>query len=95
MAIAGALAAEATLLLLDEPTALLDPDSQADVLALIRSLCDRPAAPLTALWVTHRLEELPHSDGSARMERGTAGPWKIGANVARELSPLPMGRGAG
>ena len=95
LAIAGALAAEATLLLLDEPTALLDPDSQADVLALIRALCHRPAAPLTALWVTHRLEELPQSDGAARMERGTVGPWKIGANVARELSPLPMGRGAG
>jgi energy-coupling factor transport system ATP-binding protein len=95
LAIAGALAAEATLLLLDEPTALLDPDSQADVLALIRALCDHPQAPLTALWVTHRLEELPRADGAARMERGTVAPWQTGADVARALSPLPMGRGGG
>ncbi|MEB3156200.1 MAG: ABC transporter ATP-binding protein [Cyanobacteriota bacterium] len=95
LAIAGALAAEATLLLLDEPTALLDPDSQADVLALIRSLCDRQPNPLTALWVTHRLEELAHADGAARMERGCVGPWHDGAELARSFSLLPTGRGGG
>lgn len=95
LAIAGALAAEATLLLLDEPTALLDPESQGDVLALIRALCDRSPAPLTALWVTHRLEELPLADGAARMERGLVGPWRDGASVARELGLLPTGRGGG
>lgn len=95
LAIAGALAAEATLLLLDEPTALLDPDSQADVLALIRTLCGRQPSPLTALWVTHRLEELPHADGAARMDRGTVGAWQSGASMARQLSPLPMGGGGG
>jgi energy-coupling factor transport system ATP-binding protein len=95
LAIAGALAAEATLLLLDEPTALLDPDSQADVLALIRSFCDRQPNPLTALWVTHRLEELAHADGAARMERGRVGPWHDGAELARSFSLLPTGRGGG
>jgi energy-coupling factor transport system ATP-binding protein len=93
LAIAGALAADATLLLLDEPTALLDPDSQADVLALIRSLCDRQPNPLTALWVTHRLEELAHADGAARMEKGRVGPWRLGADLARSFSLLPAGRG--
>jgi energy-coupling factor transport system ATP-binding protein len=95
LAIAGALGAEATLLLLDEPTALLDPDSQADVLALIRSLCDRQPRPLTALWVTHRLEELHHADGAARMELGRIGPWRVGAELARTASLLPTGGGAG
>ncbi|MFN9547137.1 MAG: ABC transporter ATP-binding protein [Cyanobacteriota bacterium] len=95
LAIAGALAAEASLLLLDEPTALLDPDSQGDVLALIRALCRRQPSPLTALWVTHRLEELCQADGAARMERGSAGSWQSGASLARQLSPLPTGRGAG
>jgi energy-coupling factor transport system ATP-binding protein len=95
LAIAGALAADATLLLLDEPTALLDPGSQGDVLGLIRDLCGRPSSPLTALWVTHRLEELPRADGAARMERGTVGPWQDGASLARELSLLPTGRGGG
>jgi energy-coupling factor transport system ATP-binding protein len=95
LAIAGALAAEASLLLLDEPTALLDPDSQRDVLALIRGLCSRGEAPLTALWITHRLEELHHCDGAARMDRGQVGPWQQGADLVRSLSPLPMGGGAG
>jgi energy-coupling factor transport system ATP-binding protein len=93
LAIAGALAAEATLLLLDEPTALLDPDSQADVLALIRALCDRQPCPLTALWVTHRLEELPHANGAACMEQGSVGPWSNGAALARDLCLLPGGGG--
>jgi energy-coupling factor transport system ATP-binding protein len=94
LAIAGALAADATLLLLDEPTALLDPESQADVLALIRGLCRGPD-PLTALWITHRLDELPHADGAAQMERGTVGPWQPGEALARALCPLPTGGGGG
>jgi energy-coupling factor transport system ATP-binding protein len=95
LAIAGALAGEAPLLLLDEPTALLDPDSQRDVLSLIRKLCSRREAPLTALWITHRLEELLHCDGAARMERGEVGPWQTGKDLAHSLCPLPMGGGAG
>jgi energy-coupling factor transport system ATP-binding protein len=95
LAIAGALASEATLLLLDEPTALLDPTSQAEVLALIRGLCRRPEAPLTALWITHRLEELESCDGAARMEEGRIGPWRQGRVLRRELTPLPAGRPEG
>lgn len=95
LAIAGALAAEATLLLLDEPTALLDPESQREVLTLIRRLCSRNEAPLTALWITHRLEELHHCDGAARMDQGKVGPWQEGADMVRTLSPLPTGRAAG
>ena len=88
LAIAGALASEANLLLLDEPTALLDPTSQSEVLALIRRLCSRPEAPLTALWITHRLEELERCDGAARMENGQVGPWRAGDGLRRELTPL-------
>ena len=95
LAIAGALASEATLLLLDEPTALLDPTSQAEVLALIRGLCGRRDAPLTALWITHRLEELESCDGAARMEQGRIGPWRQGSELRRELTPLPAGRPEG
>jgi energy-coupling factor transport system ATP-binding protein len=95
LAIAGALASEATLLLLDEPTALLDPTSQAEVLDLIRTLCSRPSHPLTALWITHRLEELDRCDGAARMEDGRIGPWQPGARLRRNLTPLPAGRAEG
>ncbi|MDM7952484.1 MAG: ABC transporter ATP-binding protein [Cyanobium sp. CZS 25K] len=91
LAIAGALASAATLLLLDEPTALLDPDSQRDVLELIHRLCHRSTSPLTALWITHRLEELERCDGAARMEGGAIGPWQSGESLRRSLAPLPAG----
>ncbi|MEC8215089.1 MAG: ABC transporter ATP-binding protein [Cyanobacteriota bacterium] len=92
LAIAGALASEATLLLLDEPTALLDPDSQASVLAAVQELCRRPDAPLTALWITHRLEELACADGSAQMSEGRIGPWMSGTKLQRRLQHGSSGR---
>ena len=78
LAIAGALASEAKLLLLDEPTALLDPSSQSSVLATVQQLCHRSLNPLTALWITHRLDELDHADGAALMKKGMVGPWEKG-----------------
>lgn len=86
LAIAVALASEAELLLLDEPTALLDPDSQREVLALIRRLTCRAVQPLTALWITHRLEELASCDGAALMRDGRVGAWQPGAALARRLA---------
>ncbi|MEB3235546.1 MAG: ABC transporter ATP-binding protein [Cyanobacteriota bacterium] len=85
LAIAAALASGSDLLLLDEPTALLDPSSQEEILTLLAGLCRRSDKPLTALWVTHRLEELQHCDGAALMERGAAGPWRDGPGLRRQL----------
>ena len=93
LAIAGALASEALLLLLDEPTALLDETSQREVLRLIRDLCDRPQQPITALWITHRLEELRWCDAAAQMERGSVGRWQPGREMERRLTPLAGGKG--
>ncbi len=99
LAIAGALASEAGLLLLDEPTALLDPISQQEVLQLIHRLCVRPELPLTALWITHRLEELEWCAAAAVMERGQVGEWQEGPQLRRRLerglSHLPGGRAEG
>jgi len=92
LAIAGALASEADLLLLDEPTALLDPESQGDVLGLIRRLCSRRSRPITALWITHRLEELERCDGAALMESGQLGGWQSPAALLSQCPPLPAGR---
>lgn len=86
LAIAGALASDADLLLLDEPTALLDPGSQREVLELIRRLCGPQPGQLSALWITHRLEELELCDGAARMEAGRIAPWQSGAALRRSLS---------
>ena len=68
IAIAGALAGKSQILLLDEPTALLDPDSQLDLVEQVRGLVKNRG--LTALWVTHRLNELDYSDGAFLLEEG-------------------------
>jgi energy-coupling factor transport system ATP-binding protein len=53
---------------LDEPTALLDPDTQLDLVAQVRQLVK--SRGLTALWVTHRLDELNYCDGAFLLEQG-------------------------
>ncbi|AFY81566.1 energy-coupling factor ABC transporter ATP-binding protein [Oscillatoria acuminata] len=68
VAIAGAIARHCEVLLLDEPTALLDPDSQLDLVAQVQRLVK--SRGLTALWVTHRFEELAYCDGAFLLEQG-------------------------
>jgi len=68
VAIAGALARHCSVLLLDEPTALLDPDSQIDLVKQVRLLVNQQG--ITALWVTHRLDELDYCDGAFLLEQG-------------------------
>jgi energy-coupling factor transport system ATP-binding protein len=68
IAIAGAIARHCQVLLLDEPTALLDPDTQIELVMLVQKLVkDRG---ITALWVTHRLEELNYADGYFLLKEG-------------------------
>ncbi len=68
VAIAGAIARHCHVLLLDEPTALLDPDSQIDLVKRVRDLVKERG--LTALWVTHRLVELDYCDRAFLLENG-------------------------
>jgi energy-coupling factor transport system ATP-binding protein len=68
IAIAGAIARHCEVLLLDEPTALLDPDTQLELVVQVQSLVK--SRGLTALWVTHRLDELNYCDGAFLLENG-------------------------
>ena len=68
VAIAGAIARNCEVILFDEPTALLDPDTQLELVAQVKKLVSRRG--LTALWVTHRLEELDYCDGAFLLEGG-------------------------
>lgn len=68
VAIAGAIARRSEVLLLDEPTALLDPDSQLDLVTQVKDLVK--SRGLTALWVTHRLNELDYCDAAVLLENG-------------------------
>lgn len=68
VAIAGAIAQHCDVLLLDEPTALLDPEGQIDLVERVRDIVrDRG---MTALWVTHRLDELDYCNGAFLIENG-------------------------
>ncbi|MEC4983138.1 MAG: energy-coupling factor ABC transporter ATP-binding protein [Oscillatoria sp. PMC 1068.18] len=68
IAIAGAIARRCEVLILDEPTALLDPDTQIDLVERVRNIVKTHG--LSALWVTHRLDELNYSDGAFLLENG-------------------------
>jgi energy-coupling factor transport system ATP-binding protein len=68
IAIAGAIARHCQVLLLDEPTALLDPDTQRELVALVHKIVKQRG--ITALWVTHRLEELDYADGYFLLKKG-------------------------
>ncbi|KAF6170508.1 hypothetical protein GIB67_031916 [Kingdonia uniflora] len=69
VAIAGALAETCKVLLLDELTTFLDEQDQIGVIKAVKSSLDC-SKDVTALWVTHRLEELEYADGAVYMEDG-------------------------
>ena len=68
IAIAGAIARNCEVIMFDEPTALLDPDTQLELVAQVKNLVEE--RNLTALWVTHRLEELDYCDGAFLLQGG-------------------------
>lgn len=69
VAIAGALAEECQVLLLDELTTFLDETDQIGVIKAVKNSL-ASSEDVTALWVTHRLEELEYADGAIYMEDG-------------------------
>ncbi|KAL1215866.1 ABC transporter I family member 10 [Cardamine amara subsp. amara] len=71
VAIAGALAEACKVLLLDELTTFLDESDQLGVIKAVKDLINaKKGGDVTALWVTHRLEELEYADGAVYMENG-------------------------
>ncbi|XP_059643711.1 ABC transporter I family member 10-like isoform X2 [Cornus florida] len=69
VAIAGALAEACKVLLLDELTTFLDEKDQIGVIKAVKNSLNN-SEEVTALWVTHRLEELEYADGAVYMEDG-------------------------
>ena len=76
LTIACSLISDKNFILLDEPTALLDSYSQLKVLDIIKTLTKNKRNPFTALWITHRLEELSYSDEVAIMKNGNLSEWQ-------------------
>ena len=80
LTIACSLISDKNFVLLDEPTALLDSYSQLKVLDIIKNLTNNKKNPFTALWITHRLEELSYSDAVAEMKNGNLSDWQTPLN---------------
>ncbi|CAG9460380.1 unnamed protein product [Pedinophyceae sp. YPF-701] len=70
VAIAGALVEEPALLLLDELTTFLDEEEQENVAEAVASAVRNNERGVTAVWVTHRLEELTYADSATYMDEG-------------------------
>lgn len=68
VAIAGALAMETKCLVLDEPTAMLDPHGRAEVLQTIKQLHQKSG--ITVVYITHFMEEALEADRVIVMEKG-------------------------
>ena len=88
VAIAGALARQCEVLLLDEPTALLDPDSQLDLVAQVQNLVK--SRGITALWVTHRLDELNYCDGAFFLEQCDLVDWGEPKRLKKRLMQVEI-----
>lgn len=83
LVLAGTLAQQCRVLLLDEPTALLDPESQLELVRMVRDLVDTRG--LCVVWVTHRLEELDYADRAVLLERGRLAASDTPARMRRQL----------
>ncbi len=68
VAIAGALAMQTRVLVLDEPTAMLDPRGRAEVLDAVRMLHERYG--MTIVYITHFMEEAVAADRIVLMNAG-------------------------
>ncbi len=68
VAIAGALAMQTKCLVLDEPTAMLDPQGRADILACVKKLHEERG--ITIVYITHFMEEAAAADRIVVMDQG-------------------------
>lgn len=68
VAIAGVLAMQPEVLVLDEPTAMLDPRGRREVIDTIEALCRSDG--ITVVLITHHMDEAARADRIVLMEQG-------------------------
>jgi len=89
VALAGALAPNPEVLVLDEPTAYLDPMGRAAVMKALKSLSDQGR---TIILITHEMEEASHADRVALINEGTVEVASPPVQFFRDRSILKAGR---
>ncbi len=92
VSIAGVLAMHPKCIVLDEPTAMLDPKGRREVIRAVRALND--VENITVILITHYMEEIVHADRVYVMDNGkiamTGTPREIFSRV-EELKALSLG----
>ena len=68
VAIAGIMAMKPECIVLDEPTAMLDPNGRREVIATVRELNKKEN--VTVILITHHMDEVIHADKVFVMEQG-------------------------
>jgi len=68
VSIAGVLAMRPKCIVLDEPTAMLDPSGRKEVIRAVRALND--VNEITIIFITHYMEEIIHADRVFVMDQG-------------------------
>ena len=85
VAIAGVLAMQPDIIVLDEPTAMLDPQGRRDVLATVKRLCREKG--MTVILITHHMEECVEADSLIILDAGriveTGSPKEVFSQVER------------
>ena len=66
--IAGVIAMHPKCIILDEPTAMLDPNGRKEVIRAVRALND--VEEITVILITHYMEEIIHADRAIVMDEG-------------------------
>ena len=69
VSIAGVLAMHPKCIILDEPTAMLDPNGRKEVIRAVRALND--VEGITVILITHYMEEVIHADHVYVMDKGS------------------------
>lgn len=68
VSIAGVIAMHPKCIILDEPTAMLDPNGRKEVIRAVRALND--VEKITVILITHYMEEVIHADKVFVMDKG-------------------------
>lgn len=84
VAVAGTIAANASCIVLDEPTAMLDPQGRREVISTVTGLCREKG--MTVVLITHHMDECIDADRLVIMSNGRivadGCPCKVFADVA-------------
>ena len=68
VSLAGVIAMHPKCIILDEPTAMLDPNGRKEVIRAVRALND--VEEITVILITHYMEEIIHADRAIVMDEG-------------------------